>query len=146
MAANFISASGGDSAGGSAYHQTAFFSNDALTSTSARRHHRGNGNFSSGSSALMSNDVDVGGTGVPWEYFDERSYVDQGGLRPGEDAYKRNKFNQEASDRLASNRDVPDTRSGACRRREWRTDLPPTTVIITFHNEARSTLLRTIVR
>ena len=88
---------------------------------------------------------------VSWEYFDERSYVAAGGLRPGEDAYKRNKFNQEASDGLASNRDVPDTRGASCRKREWgavsdRGDLPPTSVIITFHNEARSTLLRTIVR
>lgn len=42
--------------------------------------------------------------------FDERGYVAGGTLRPGEDAYAKNKFNQAASDRLASNRHIPDTR------------------------------------
>jgi hypothetical protein len=54
---------------------------------------------------------------------------------------------QEASDKLGSNRPVPDTRSLSCRQKDYEgTRLPPTSVIITFHNEARSTLLRTIVR
>ena len=85
-------------------------------------------------------------TGIAFEYFDERAYIQSGGLKPGEDVYGRNKFNQAASDELASNRDVPDTRNSECRARPWRTDLPPTSIIITFHNEARSTLLRTVVR
>ena len=89
-------------------------------------------------------------------------------MQAGEDAYARNKFNQAASDKVgkmaifevnsyflnsrsnplkvASNREVPDTRSGACKANDWEQEqFPPTSVIITFHNEARSTLLRTIV-
>ncbi|XP_014209990.1 polypeptide N-acetylgalactosaminyltransferase 2-like [Copidosoma floridanum] len=82
---------------------------------------------------------------VTWNYFDEQGYISRGSLGAGEDPYARNKFNQEASDSLPSNRDIPDTRNTMCRLKRWRDDLPPTSVIITFHNEARSTLLRTIV-
>ncbi|XP_067623604.1 polypeptide N-acetylgalactosaminyltransferase 2 [Eurosta solidaginis] len=80
-----------------------------------------------------------------WEYFDEAGYIRGGALRTGEDPYIRNRFNQEASDALPSNRDIPDTRNPMCRNKKYREDLPETSVIITFHNEARSTLLRTIV-
>ncbi|XP_064404041.1 polypeptide N-acetylgalactosaminyltransferase 2-like [Halichondria panicea] len=61
------------------------------------------------------------------------------------DAYKKNAFNQEESDKLASNRAVPDSRTRMCRSVEYDKDLPDTSVIVTFHNEARSTLLRTVV-
>lgn len=80
-----------------------------------------------------------------WQYFDEKSYVRGNALKEGEDPYLRNKFNQQASDQLPSNREIPDTRGQACKRKKWRTDLPSTSVVITFHNEARSTLLRTVV-
>ena len=47
---------------------------------------------------------------------------------------------------MASNRDIPDTRHGNCRSIDWKAEsLPKTSVIITFHNEARSALLRTVV-
>ncbi|CAL1540950.1 unnamed protein product [Lymnaea stagnalis] len=83
---------------------------------------------------------------ISWEVFDELGYVSKTQLQPGMDAYARNKFNLQASDNTKSNRDVPDTRHMNCRTKVWQNDLPDTSVIITFHNEARSALLRTIVR
>lgn len=80
-----------------------------------------------------------------WQYFDERRYISSKALHPGEDVYLKNKFNQAASDKLSSNRDIPDTRHYKCRHKEWKDDLPSTSVIVTFHNEARSALLRTVV-
>jgi len=86
-------------------------------------------------------------SGVEWRYFQELAFIQGNTLKEGEDAYARNKFNQAASDKVLSNRDVPDTRSGACKAIIWEEneEFPATSVIITFHNEARSTLLRTIV-
>ena len=98
-------------------------------------------------SGASANDITESGGDIEWQYFDERSYIDAKKVQDGEDAYSRNKFNQAASDKLASNRVIPDTRSTQCKARKWpHEDLPETSVIITFHNEARSTLLRTIVR
>ncbi|XP_032515092.2 polypeptide N-acetylgalactosaminyltransferase 2 [Danaus plexippus] len=82
-------------------------------------------------------------TGSTGRYFDETGYV-TGGVRDN-DPYVRNRFNQAASDNLPSNRLIPDTRNSMCRLKKYDEDLPQTSVIITFHNEARSTLLRTIV-
>ena len=47
---------------------------------------------------------------LEWQYFDEKAYVDKTKLKPGQDAYARNKFNQAASDKLMSNREIPDSR------------------------------------
>uniref|UniRef100_V5H3H0 polypeptide N-acetylgalactosaminyltransferase n=1 Tax=Ixodes ricinus TaxID=34613 RepID=V5H3H0_IXORI len=87
------------------------------------------------------------GRQVSWRYFDEKAYVAQSQV-PGSDPYQRHKFNQEASDALASNRAIPDTRHPQCAKEgllKPREELPATSVVITFHNEARSALLRTIV-
>ena len=59
-----------------------------------------------------------------------------------------NKFNIVASDKVALNRSVPDVRRATCRARDFRKGgkaaLPDASVIIVFHNEAWSTLLRTV--
>ncbi|CAG5133894.1 unnamed protein product, partial [Candidula unifasciata] len=82
---------------------------------------------------------------IPWQEFDSQKYISKQQLQSGMDAYEKNKFNQIASDKTASDRNVPDTRHPDCRTRSWSSDLPDTSVIITFHNEARSALFRTIV-
>lgn len=48
---------------------------------------------------------------LSWDYFDESGYIRRGGLTTGEDPYLRNRFNQQSSDSLPSNRDIPDTRN-----------------------------------
>ncbi|MEE6475321.1 hypothetical protein FKM82_010703 [Ascaphus truei] len=82
---------------------------------------------------------------VRWQDFDQEAYVGVTVVRPGQDPYARNKFNQVESDKLRMDRSVPDTRHDQCRRKQWRIDLPATSVVITFHNEARSALLRTVI-
>ncbi len=121
----------------------------SVESSNVNSNNNNNIDGSSSSSGFSSSNNNNNSSLYNFEYFDERSYVSAGAIKPGEDAYGRNKFNQEASDALASDRAVPDTRGSACQKRGWEDRegrLPPTSVIITFHNEARSTLLRTIVR
>nr|XP_033794304.1 polypeptide N-acetylgalactosaminyltransferase 2 isoform X2 [Geotrypetes seraphini] len=82
---------------------------------------------------------------IRWQDFDQEAYIGFTVIRTGQDPYARNKFNQAESDKLHMDRNVPDTRHDQCRRKQWQSNLPATTVIITFHNEARSALLRTVI-
>lgn len=61
------------------------------------------------------------------------------------DLFQINQFNIVASDRIALNRTLPDVRKKSCREKVYPDNLPDTSVIIVFHNEAYSTLLRTVV-
>ncbi|GFO48189.1 polypeptide n-acetylgalactosaminyltransferase, partial [Plakobranchus ocellatus] len=90
-------------------------------------------------------DLDEEPNDVPWKEFDSETYLQKQRLKPGQDPYARNKFNQKSSDDTKPDRKVPDTRNQACKSVHWSDDLPDTSVIITFHNEARSTLFRTVV-
>ncbi|XP_051908112.1 polypeptide N-acetylgalactosaminyltransferase 14 isoform X2 [Hippocampus zosterae] len=76
--------------------------------------------------------------------FDERGYLSARRWHPGDDPYTRYAFNQRESERVPSNRALADTRHHRCSSLRYDAKLPPTSIIITFHNEARSTLLRTV--
>ncbi|KPP78842.1 Polypeptide N-acetylgalactosaminyltransferase 13-like [Scleropages formosus] len=58
--------------------------------------------------------------------------------------FKINQFNLMASDMIALNRSLPDVRLDGCKAKVYPDDLPNTSIVIVFHNEAWSTLLRTI--
>lgn len=59
--------------------------------------------------------------------------------------YQRHAFNQYVSDRISFHRVLGDKRSQACRDMVYPVDRYPTvSLVIVFHEEARSTLLRTV--
>uniref|UniRef100_A0A671YY98 Polypeptide N-acetylgalactosaminyltransferase n=1 Tax=Sparus aurata TaxID=8175 RepID=A0A671YY98_SPAAU len=58
--------------------------------------------------------------------------------------FKINQFNLMASDMIALNRSLPDVRLDGCKTKVYTDDLPNTSIVIVFHNEAWSTLLRTV--
>uniref|UniRef100_A0A8L8K4Q9 Polypeptide N-acetylgalactosaminyltransferase n=1 Tax=Heligmosomoides polygyrus TaxID=6339 RepID=A0A8L8K4Q9_HELPZ len=77
--------------------------------------------------------------------FDSEAYVLKGKLKPGEDKYAANKFNQMASDAMPVSRDIIDSREHHCKKLSYNvSSMEPTSIIVTYHNEARSTLLRTV--
>ena len=58
--------------------------------------------------------------------------------------FKINQFNLLASEMIQLNRSLQDVRLSACKSKDYPELLPTTSVVIVFHNEAWSTLLRTI--
>ncbi|XP_055924805.1 putative polypeptide N-acetylgalactosaminyltransferase 9 isoform X2 [Argiope bruennichi] len=60
------------------------------------------------------------------------------------EGWERNAFNQYVSDIISLHRYLPDVRPRGCQEEKYDDDLPPTSVIICFHNEAWSVLLRTV--
>ncbi|XP_076461431.1 polypeptide N-acetylgalactosaminyltransferase 1-like isoform X1 [Babylonia areolata] len=62
------------------------------------------------------------------------------------DLFKINQFNLMASDMMSFNRSLPDYRMDACKKKNYPpvNSLPTTSIVIVFHNEAWSTLLRTV--
>lgn len=77
------------------------------------------------------------------QIFNQEEYLKDQDI--SDDPYQRHAFNVQASNMLAVNRLIPDTRSARCQVESYPDQLPQISVIIVFHNEARSTLLRTVM-
>ncbi|XP_055035116.1 polypeptide N-acetylgalactosaminyltransferase 10 [Misgurnus anguillicaudatus] len=77
----------------------------------------------------------VGEQGKPYPLTDS-DRVDQ--------AYRDNGFNIFVSNRIALNRSLPDIRHPNCKMKLYAEKLPNTSIIIPFHNEGWSSLLRTV--
>jgi len=58
--------------------------------------------------------------------------------------FKINQFNLLVSDMISVNRSLKDVRLADCRTKQYPSLLPQTSIVIVFHNEAWSTLLRTL--
>ncbi|KAG0713843.1 Polypeptide N-acetylgalactosaminyltransferase 5 [Chionoecetes opilio] len=58
--------------------------------------------------------------------------------------FKLNQFNLLASDSISLNRSLPDVRLEGCKSKNYPPLMPTTSIVIVFHNEAWSTLLRTV--
>ncbi|XP_076461829.1 polypeptide N-acetylgalactosaminyltransferase 5-like [Babylonia areolata] len=61
-----------------------------------------------------------------------------------DEGWQKNAYNQYASDMISLHRSLPDVRDTECRDVTYREDLPDTSVVVCFHNEAWSVLLRTV--
>lgn len=67
-------------------------------------------------------------------------------LTTAKTCFKIHGFNECLSNQISVRRKIPDQRSNHCKNKEMNlsTNLPPTSIIITFYNEAWSTLLRSV--
>ena len=75
--------------------------------------------------------------------------IDKEKLSPEErkkydDGWQRNAFNEYASNMISLHRSLPDVRDEECKTQKYRDNLPDTSVVVCFHNEAWSVLLRTV--
>lgn len=61
-----------------------------------------------------------------------------------DDGWQKNAFNQYASDMISLHRTLPDVRDPECKDLKYKDNLPDTSVVVCFHNEAWSVLLRTV--
>jgi len=71
-------------------------------------------------------------------------FIPKDKLKEKNEMFKINQFNLMASEMISVNRSLPDVRMSGCSSKIYPTVLPSTSVIIVFHNEAWTTLLRTV--
>ena len=67
--------------------------------------------------------------------FDEKSFIS--GAAHADDPMKLNSFDQEQSDAIGGHRDIIESRHHSCRSHDSWDNLPSTSIIMTFYNEAR---------
>lgn len=61
-----------------------------------------------------------------------------------QEGYDRHGFNAFISNMISLNRKLNDTRADVCKNRRYNSDLPKCSIIIPFHNEEWTLLLRTV--
>uniref|UniRef100_A0A8C5LZM8 Polypeptide N-acetylgalactosaminyltransferase n=1 Tax=Leptobrachium leishanense TaxID=445787 RepID=A0A8C5LZM8_9ANUR len=71
-------------------------------------------------------------------------FVDKTDSDRVDQAYRENGFNIYVRDKISLNRSIPDMRHPNCKNKLYSSKLPNTSMIIPFHNEGWSTLLRTM--
>ena len=65
-------------------------------------------------------------------------------LAEKKEKFKIHQFNLLVSEKISVNRSLKDVRMEACKSKKYPAVLPTTSVVIVFHNEAWSTLLRSV--
>ncbi|XP_070178654.1 polypeptide N-acetylgalactosaminyltransferase 5-like isoform X1 [Littorina saxatilis] len=81
-----------------------------------------------------------GGVAAPWK----RETLGPAEQAEWDDGFKHNSFNQFASDRISVHRVVVDNRRQECKKRQYPDNIPNCSVVLIFHNEAWSVLLRSV--
>lgn len=89
--------------------------------------------------ALMSREAEAKGAGEQGAAF----FLPAGLDKKKDELYKVNGFNALASDFIALNRSLPDIRHPGCQKKRYSAKLPTASVVVPFHNEHWTTLLRT---
>lgn len=83
------------------------------------------------------NSLGIGENGIGFVASDEMKEL-------MEKMYKENNYNLYASEMMSLHRSLPDSRNDECKILSYPERLPKASVIIIFHNEAWTTLLRTV--